>query len=217
LFSPPEHFCTWGGSNGSESWSMMFTSAALAPQNSGFERDVALRFFFFFFLLACLLLQNVSFGQRMLASLFIFISLAPSRPPTTASIPLASPLWVVVWVNLARGSMYIITTGLGFAGCHSINQSEFNYQASDGLWWQAPALVESISFGATAMGKKKKLKMRLLHVCVCLCVCVCPCEIDKNTRLRGKRVKQKAKGALAREKGKSKDSYSCNQPSKVLF
>lgn len=64
--------------------------------------------------------------------------------------------WAVVWVNLAWGSMYIIKTGLGFVGCQSINQSEFNYQACDGKRWQAPGLLDSISYGA-ATTKNKKL------------------------------------------------------------
>lgn len=63
--------------------------------------------------------------------------------------------WAVVWVNLAWGSMYIIKTGLGFVGCQSINQSEFNYQACDGKRWQAPGLLDSISYGAAATKNKK--------------------------------------------------------------
>lgn len=63
--------------------------------------------------------------------------------------------WAVVWVNLAWGGMYIIKTGLGFVGCQSINQSEFNYQACDGKRWQAPGLLDSISYGAAATKNKK--------------------------------------------------------------
>lgn len=63
--------------------------------------------------------------------------------------------WAVVWVNLAWGSMYIIKTALGFVGCQSINQSEFNYQACDGKRWQAPGLLDSISYGAAATKNKK--------------------------------------------------------------
>ena len=110
--------------------------------------------------------------------------------PPPASISFANPLWAVVWVNLARGRMYIIKTGLGFVGCQSINQSEFNYQASDGLRWQAPALVESPSLGAIAMKNPKN------EVTLWVCVCVCgERQTDRHTdrSLRGKVVKQKLK------------------------
>lgn len=82
--------------------------------------------------------------------------------------------------------MYIIKTGLGFVGCQSINQSEFNYQASDGMWRQASAPVESISSGATAM---KTPKLRLLCACVCVSVCTCVCIRCE----KGKRQNQEAK------------------------
>lgn len=60
------------------------------------------------------------------------LTLLPTIPDLP--LPLASASDWVVSVNLAQGSMYIIKTRLGFVGCQSINQSEFNYQASDGLW-----------------------------------------------------------------------------------
>lgn len=113
-------------------------------------------------------------------------------PPPPTSISFANPLWAVVWVNLARGRMYIIKTGLGFVGCQSINQSEFNYQASDGLRWQAPVLVESISLGAITMKTPKN------EVTLWVCVYVRgERQTHRHTdrrRLRGKGVKQKLKG-----------------------
>lgn len=79
-------------------------------------------FLFFFFLSSAerlLLPANAGFG--------VYFHIPRPLPPS----PLSDG--VVVGVSLARGSMYIIKTGLGFVGCQSINQSEFNYQASDGL------------------------------------------------------------------------------------
>jgi hypothetical protein len=79
---------------------------------------------------------------------------------------------VVGWVNLAQRSMYIIKTGLGFVGCQSINQSEFNYQACEGRRWQAPAQVETVFFGG-GRGNCRKKKPKKWGYCVCVCVCVC--------------------------------------------
>lgn len=95
--------------------------------------------------------------------------------------------------------MYIIKTGLGFVGCQSINQSEFNYQASDGMWRQASAPVESISSGATAM---KTLKMRLLRVCA---------SDVRRIRGKSKTKKQKLRGGC-----KVKELCGCKQPKKVF-
>lgn len=61
--------------------------------------------------------------------------------------------------------MYIIKTGLGFVGCQSINQSEFNYQACDGKRRQALALLNIISCGAAAT------KHELERVCVLMWLC----------------------------------------------
>lgn len=134
----------------------MFTTSFLLPppslSKSGFERDVVLSFFS---------LQNVSPSSttsrffvcvsvcaRVCIALFLYHSFF--SPPFLLLFS-----WAVVWVNLAWGSMYIIKTGLGFVGCQSINQSEFNYQACDGKRWQAPGLLDSISYGAAATKNKK--------------------------------------------------------------
>lgn len=135
----------------------MFTTSFLSPPSSlsksGFERDVVLSFFFlckmsplhlpipdFFCMWVC---ARTSVCSAFSLSLFFFF----------AFLLLFS--WAVVWVNLAWGSMYIIKTALGFVGCQSINQSEFNYQACDGKRWQAPGLLDSISYGAAATKNKK--------------------------------------------------------------
>ena len=128
---------------------------------------------FFFFSFAKRLLC-----QGMLVSVFIFISQA--LPPA----PRSCPLWLGCCLSgFSPGSMYIIKTGVGFVGCQSINQSEFNYQASDGLRWQAPALGEAVPFGATAM---EKLKMQFVCVCVCVCVCERERERDEEAKSRSK-------------------------------
>lgn len=134
----------------------MFTTSFLLPppslSKSGFERDVVLSFFLckmsplhlplpdFLCVWVCV---SACVCSAFSLSLFFFLPF------------LLLFSWAVVWVNLAWGSMYIIKTGLGFVGCQSINQSEFNYQACDGKRWQAPGLLDSISYGAAATKNKK--------------------------------------------------------------
>lgn len=105
--------------------------------------------------------------------------------------------WAVVWVNLAWGSMYIIKTGLGFVGCQSINQSEFNYQACDGKRWQAPGLLDSISYGAAAT-KNKKLES--------MCAWV-DAGWEGGGEMEGRRGRS---GERGRGKGKVEESCSWN-------
>lgn len=108
--------------------------------------------------------------------------------------------WAVVWVNLAWGSMYIIKTGLGFVGCQSINQSEFNYQACDGKRWQAPGLLDSISYGAAAT-KNKKLESTCAWV---------DAGWEEGGEMEGRRGRSGRSGKGGGGKGKVEESCSWN-------
>lgn len=179
---------------------MVFTGTCPAPRTQGLE--TMLHRSFPFFLFVC--------RMSALAKGCWFPCLFSYHSPSHLHL-FRQPSLGCCLSEFSPGRMYIINR-LGFVGCQSINQSEFNYQASDGscdrhqCWWRA-FLWEQSTW--------KTLKKEVISVSVCMYGR--ERQTHRHTReapIRGKVVKQNLRVHKPKWNEK-KELCNCNQPSKL--
>lgn len=119
----------------------------------------------------------------------------------------------------ARGSLCVIKTGLGFVGCQSINQSAFNYQASDGRVTGTGSGGGCVFWGnrygksrdeVTACVRVPCTRGRA-HTCARVSVFLCACRT-----LRCKTKEQNVE-CISRREGKSQGSVAAVAPEALSF